>query len=125
MNEFNSETYNIPDLNGDVVIISDEFLLDQNDLHCSDLRDVRSFIEKDNTDFEYDWDNSIFENHSNDDNYYGANTTLLNQIIFNQGYYRINIDNIPDLDSDVEFLLNQNELHCNDCILINLFFNYM
>ena len=109
----------------DVVIISVEFLLDQNDLHCSDLRDVRSFIEKDNTDFEYDWDNSIFENHSNDDNYYGANTTLLNQIIFNQGYYRINIDNIPDLDSDVEFLLNQNELHCNDCILINLFFNYM
>ena len=41
-------------------------------------------------------------------------------IVFNSETY-----NIPDLDSDVEFLLNQNELHCNNCILIILIFNYM
>ena len=93
MIELNSETYNIPDLDADVVIISDEFLLNQNELHRNDLRGVRSIIGNDNTEFEYDWDNSIFENHNNDDIYYGANTTWLNQIIFNQCYYKINIDN--------------------------------
>ena len=62
MIELNSETYNIPDLDADVVIISDEFLLNQNELHRNDLRGVRSIIGNDNTEFEYDWDNSIFFN---------------------------------------------------------------
>ena len=67
MNNINPNYIELNENETEVIIISDEYLLNQNELHVNDLRSIRNLNDDkyDNLDT-YNWEQSTFDNHNND-----------------------------------------------------------
>ena len=95
MNYYNNcESIDIPLRETEVIQISDDLLLNSNEINYNDNNTYITVHYARNTDFEtFDWNDNNFINHDFDDvNYYGENETWANQIILNIGCYYIDLN---------------------------------
>ena len=109
LNYNNYETIDITEGETDIIHISDDFLLNSNEIHYNDNHTFITvhYDEKEELEM-YDLNDNNFINHDNDDfNYYGENETWINLTILNIGFYH------EELNCN-ELLFDQSAYTCKD-----------